>query len=90
MQRSLGRVLWRLANRSTSSCLMLEEPTNEEVKEIIERVLDGKVPGKDGINIKLAKYGGEGLLERACTKEYMERERNANGVEICQIHNKTA
>lgn len=42
----------------------MEDPTREEIEEIINKSRNGKSPGKDGINIEMLKYGGPELKER--------------------------
>lgn len=43
--------------------IIVQEPTIEEVKQVISSSRNSKVPGKDGINAELIKYGGEKLAE---------------------------
>lgn len=39
----------------------LEEPTKQEIKEIIANTRNGKAPGKDNINMELIKHAGDSL-----------------------------
>lgn len=41
----------------------VQEPTIEEMKEVILRMKNGKTPGEDNINVELIKSGGEKLEE---------------------------
>lgn len=67
--------------------ILEEEPTIEEVKEIINKSRDGKAPGKDGINIELIKYGGNTLHKRIyyLIKKIWNEERMPEEWEIGQI-----
>lgn len=43
--------------------IVVQEPTLEEIKDVIKSSRNGKAPGKDGINNELLKYGGDELHE---------------------------
>lgn len=43
--------------------VLVEEPTLQEVKEILSNSRNAKAPGKDGINMELIKHGGDVIME---------------------------
>lgn len=42
----------------------VNNPTYEEIIEIINKLKNGKSPGKDGLNVVLLKYGREMLHDK--------------------------
>lgn len=40
---------------------MVKEPTNEDIRESIGKLVNGKAPGKEGINVELTQPEGDGL-----------------------------
>lgn len=53
-----------IEDSTEDDAMIIEEPTTEEIKEIIQKSRNGRAPGKDNINMELIKYGGDLLHER--------------------------
>jgi len=67
--------------------VLVEEPTLQEVKEILNNSRNAKAPGKDGINMELIKHGGDAIMEYIfmLIKKIWKEERMPADFEVGQI-----